>query len=90
MEEKAEEKKANVMRATTTLRIWDVPLELTRKFIMLAKARYGNKSHLLLRDLMEKAEKYDKLMEGYAKRIEGHEERLTQLEKALREKAEKK
>lgn len=45
-----------------TLKIWDVPPELGRKFINTAKACYANKSWLLLQDLMQKADKYDQFL----------------------------
>ena len=68
-----------------TLKIWDVPPELGRRFIGMAKASYANKSWLLLQDLMIKAERYDLWMSsGKMAEIEGilkqHQVRLDQVE----------
>lgn len=76
-----------------TLKIWDVPPELGRRFIGQAKASYANKSWLLLQDLMQKADRYDLWMSsGKMAEIEGvlknHEVRLSQME-AVVEAAEK-
>jgi hypothetical protein len=82
-ETKAETNNTDLEGFRMTLKIWDVPPEVGRKFISEAKAKYGNKSWLLLRDLMDKAEKYDKFLSNGT--IEDHEKRL----KALETKGEK-
>lgn len=52
-----------------TLKIWDVPMKVGAKFINLAKEKYGNKSWLLLQDLLDKAEKYDGRIDELERRI---------------------
>lgn len=71
-----------------TLKIWDVPPELGRRFIGAAKASYANKSWLLLQDLMMKADKYDQMIaSGRMVELEGilkeHDSRIAMIERAI-------
>ena len=72
----------DVAEMRMTLKIWDVPPELGRKFIGLAKASYANKSWLLLQDLMGKAQKYEEMVS--AGKIEDHEMRIHAIEEFIR------
>ena len=88
MEEKAETKGGQTLAEAagisqmdmerTTLKVWDTPVALAKKFIMTAKSSYANKSWLLLQDLMLKAEKYDEWIASG--KIADHENRLAALE----------
>jgi len=73
------------IRAHTTLKIWSVPYDLAMKFVSKAKNDYGNKSWMLLKDLMEKAEKFDELSKNEVPKILELEERISKLEENLEE-----
>lgn len=78
-----EENLDNGLRVSTTLSIWNVPLDLAKQFISIAKTKYGNKSWILLQDLMTKAEKYDEYVEARWKKVDELEKRVTELEERL-------
>jgi len=90
-EEKPEQKGTpigDIADVKITLKIWDVPPELYRRFIATAKGSYANKSWLLLQDLMMKAAKYDEwLSSGKIAELEGRvkvlEGRLEAFEAAI-------
>ncbi len=72
------------LRFSTTLSIWNVPLDLAKEFISLAKSNFNNKSWMLLKDLMEKAKKYEEYVESKNQKVEEHEARIIKLEEEMK------
>jgi hypothetical protein len=75
-----------------TLKIWDVPPELGKRFIARARS-YGNRSWLCLQDIMAKADKFDELVSSgkileIDKRLSALEKFKEELEAAAREVSE--
>jgi len=80
-EEKQKAEMGEIADVRTSLKIWDVPHELAKRFIGIAKGSYANKSWLLLQDLMAKADKYDSWMASG--KIAEFERRLVRLEEFI-------
>lgn len=88
--EKAEPFPAEMSDFRMTLKIWDVPPELGKSFIAKAKAKYGNKSWILLQDMWEKSNKFDELMSSgkileLETKLNGHESRIKLIESFILE-----